>query len=61
MQNIQSMLSWSSLKEKYMASFIWKIVSFDSSSMVGRLFKPFRAFTIKQMESPNAVISHVHN
>ena len=27
--------------------------------MVGRLFKPFRAFTIKQMESPNAVISHV--
>ena len=29
--------------------------------MVGRLFKPFRTFTIKQMESPNAVISHVHN
>ena len=28
--------------------------------MVGRLFKPSRAFTIKQMESPNAVISHVH-
>ena len=37
--NQLSMFSWSSLKEKYLASFIWIIVSFDSSSIVGSLFK----------------------
>ena len=43
------------------ASFISKIGSFNSSRMVNSFLEYFLALTIKQMESPNAVMDTNEN